>query len=59
MADDKTKVGGEDRKRINLHDDDEVREWAKSLGVTEDELCRAVVLVGNKAAAVQDYLAKK
>ena len=58
MADDKTKVGGQDRQRINLSQDYEVRDWTKSLGVTEDELRKAVAAVGNEADKVREYLKK-
>ena len=34
MADDKTKPGGQDRKRINLSEDYEVRDWCDKFGVT-------------------------
>ncbi len=30
MSDDKTKTGGQDRKRINLNEDYEVRDWSRS-----------------------------
>lgn len=53
MSDDKTKSGGQDRTRISLSDDYEVRDWAKKLGVTPDELKAAVKAVGNDAAAVE------
>jgi len=56
MADDKTKPGGQDRKRINLSEDYEVRDWAKKFGVTEDELRKAVGAVGNDAAKVEAHL---
>lgn len=59
MADDKTKVGGQDRSRINLNEDYEVRDWTKSLGVTEDQLRRAVAAVGDRADKVREYLKKK
>lgn len=59
MADDKTKVGGQDRKRINLNEDYEVRDWAKSLGVTGQELRAAVAAVGDRAEKVREYLRKK
>ncbi|WP_443083094.1 DUF3606 domain-containing protein [Variovorax sp. PBS-H4] len=59
MTDDKTKVGGQDRARINLNEDYEVRDWAKSLGVTEDELRKAVAAVGNQADKVREFLKKK
>ncbi|MBA3479571.1 MAG: DUF3606 domain-containing protein [Lautropia sp.] len=56
MADDKTKPGGQDRKRINLSEDYEVRDWAKKFGVSEDELRKAVGAVGNDAAKVEAHL---
>ncbi len=56
MADDKTKPGGQDRRRINLSEDYEVRDWAKKFGVSEDELRKAVGAVGNDAAKVEAYL---
>ncbi|KWT94700.1 MULTISPECIES: DUF3606 domain-containing protein [unclassified Variovorax] len=59
MADDKTKVGGQDRNRINLNQDYEVRDWTQSLGVTEDELRKAVAAVGNQADKVREYLKAK
>ena len=59
MADDKTKVGGQDRARINVNEDYEVRDWCKSLGVTEDELRKAVAAVGDQASKVREHLGKK
>jgi hypothetical protein len=57
MSDDKTKVGGQDRERINVHEDYELRDWSKSLGVTPEELKRAVAAVGDRAEKVREYLA--
>ena len=59
MADDKTKVGGQDRSRINVNEDYEVRDWTKSLGVSEEELRKAVAEVGDQADKVREYLGKK
>ncbi len=56
MADDKTKPGGQDRKRVNLSEDYEVRDWAKKFGVSEGELRKAVGAVGNDAAKVEAHL---
>ena len=56
MADDKKDVGGADRSRISLSEDYEVRDWMKSLGVSEEQLREAVHAVGNSADAVRDYL---
>lgn len=58
MADDKTNAGGQDRKRINLNEDYEVRDWTKSLGVTEQQLREAVKAVGDSAAKVREHLKK-
>ena len=56
MADDKNEVGVPDRARINLSEDYEIRDWTKSLGVSEDELRAAVDAVGNSADKVREYL---
>jgi len=55
MSDDKSKTGL-DRKLINLNEPYEVRDWTKSLGVTEEELRRAVATVGNSADKVREHL---
>jgi len=59
MADDKSLVGGQDRKRINLGEDDEVMNWAKSLDVTEEELRKAIAEVGDDAETVSEHLGRK
>lgn len=56
MADDKTKSGGQDRARISLSEDYEVRDWAKKFGVTPEALKEAVDKVGNDAKSVQEHL---
>ena len=56
MTDDKSKTGGQDRQRINLGEDYEVRDWAAKFGVTERALRRAVERVGDRAADVQREL---
>ena len=56
MADDKTMTGGQDPKRINIHEDYELRDWAASLGVTPDELQAAVKAVGDSVYAVRAHL---
>jgi hypothetical protein len=58
MSDD-TKQTAQDRKRISLEEDYEVRDWTKSLGCTEAQLRDAVKAVGNSADKVREYLAKK
>jgi hypothetical protein len=56
MADDKTHVGAPDRDRISLSEEYEIRDWTKSLGVSEEELREAVDAVGNAAEKVRNYL---
>jgi hypothetical protein len=55
MSDDKSKTG-EDRKLISMTDPEEVRDWCKAFGCTEEELQHAVDTVGNSAAQVREYL---
>jgi len=59
MSDDKSKSGGQDRKRISVNEDYEVRDWSKKFGVTPDELKAAVKAVGSDAAAVEAHLKGK
>ncbi len=52
MADDRTNRGGQDRSRINLHEDYEVRYWTEKFGVSKEQLEEAVRKVGSSASAV-------
>jgi hypothetical protein len=58
MSDDKTKSGGQDRQRINVHQDYELRDWAKSLNTTPEKIKEAVAAVGDRADKVREYLDK-
>lgn len=58
MADDLKNRGPQDRLRINVHEDHEVGYWTKALGVTKEELERAVKAVGVMAADVRKYFNK-
>lgn len=55
MQDDKTQTAL-DRKLINTSDAYELRDWAHSLGVSEDRIREAVAAVGSSAAKVRAYL---
>lgn len=59
MADDLNNRGAQDRARINLSEEHEVRYWTVALEVSEEELRRLVGEVGNNAEAVRTALAKK
>lgn len=58
MADDKSKTGGQDRDRINVNEDYELRDWSDKFGVTPDELKEAVEKVGPMADDVRKELGK-
>jgi hypothetical protein len=56
MSDDRNRTGGQDRERISLTEDYEVRDWAAKFGVTEKALRDAVARVGDRAEDVQKEL---
>jgi Protein of unknown function (DUF3606) len=56
MSDDKSNSGGQDRQRINVNQDYELRDWAKSLNTTPERLKEAVQAVGDRADKVREYL---
>lgn len=56
MSDDKCDSQGQDRQRINMHQEFELRDWSKSLGVTPEERTRAIASVGDRADEVREYL---
>jgi len=58
MSDDLKNRGQQDRLRINIHEQHEVQYWTKELGVSREELERAVKAVGVMAADVRRHLGK-
>ncbi|ACU07692.1 hypothetical protein FIC_01244 [Flavobacteriaceae bacterium 3519-10] len=56
MADNKNKSGEPDRSLINTSERYEMDYWTKKLGVSDEELKRAVKAVGNSAEKVAVYL---
>lgn len=58
MSDDLNKRGQQDRSRINVHEEHEVRYWTEALGVNRDQLENAVRQVGPSASAVREHLAR-
>ena len=59
MSDNLNNRGAQDRARINLSEQHEVRFWTSALGVSEDELRLLVAEVGDQAEAVRMALAEK
>ena len=58
MPDDLKQRGTQDRARISMIEDHEVRYWTKELGVTKEQLAAAVKKVGSSAEAVRRELDK-
>jgi hypothetical protein len=56
MADDLTNRGAQDRARINVNEEHEMRYWREKFGVTADQLKAAVKAVGVEAKAVEQHL---
>ncbi len=56
MADDKTGANGPARDRINVNQDDELRDWAKKFNVSPDQIKEAVQAVGDHADDVEMHL---
>ena len=56
MADDLSRRDGQDRARINIHQEHEVRDWAARFGVTKEQLKAAVQAVGDRADEVERHL---
>ncbi|MEH6438211.1 DUF3606 domain-containing protein [Massilia sp. DD77] len=59
MSDNLQKAGSQDRSRINVHEEWEVRHWTEALGVSREELERAVKAVGPSAEAVRAHLGRR
>lgn len=58
MSDDLSNRGTQDRSRISMGEEHEVAYWTKALGVSREELQRAVDKVGNSTTAVRKELGK-
>jgi Protein of unknown function (DUF3606) len=58
MADDLKNRGAQDRTRVNVNEDHEVRYWTQKWGVSKEQLAAAVNKVGVTADAVARELGK-
>ena len=56
MADDLKQTGKQDDQRINVEQDHELSYWTKELGVSRDELRRAVQQAGSLVKDVRQHL---
>ena len=58
MVDNPALRGKQDRTRIAMHEEHEVRYWTHHLGVTREQLQAAVDAVGHTTDAVRKFLAE-
>lgn len=56
MADDKNLRGGRDRLRISANEQYEIRYMAEKLGVSENEVRKAIQQIGDNREKVEEYL---
>jgi hypothetical protein len=56
MADDLKKTGRQDDERINVEQDHEVNYWSEKLGVSREQLRKAVQAAGPMVKDVQRHL---
>jgi hypothetical protein len=59
MPDDTSQSSGQDRQRINVNQEYELRDWAKSLNTTPERVKEAVQAVGDRADKVREYLGER
>jgi CRISPR/Cas system-associated endonuclease Cas3-HD len=59
MSDDMKQRGAQDRARININEEHEVRYWTDALGVSKQQLAEAVQAVGVSADKVRAHLGKR
>jgi Protein of unknown function (DUF3606) len=59
MSDDKTQSQGQDRERINVNQEYELRDWARSMNTTPERLKEAVQAVGDRADKVREFLGQR
>jgi hypothetical protein len=56
MSDNKSNSNDQDKLRINIQDESELRDWSKKLDATPEELKEAVAAVGDLASDVEMHL---
>ncbi len=58
MADNLQSAGPQDRSRINVHEEWELRYWTQELGVSKERLAELVKEVGPSVSAVRQRLSR-
>jgi hypothetical protein len=54
MSDDKSNRGSQDRSRINLNEDYEVRYWCREFGIAPDRLRELIGQLGDSAETIRE-----
>jgi hypothetical protein len=58
MPDNLKDRGAQDRSRVNIHEEHEVRYWTEKWGVTKDQMAKAIERAGVSVQAVARELGK-
>lgn len=59
MSTDNVHARKAEKEKINVHDSMELRSWSNRLGVTKEEIIKAVQQVGDSAEKVTEFINKK
>ena len=59
MSDETSQRGAQDRQRINMNQEHEVRYWTERFNVSREQLQQAVDAVGSMATSVEQKLKRK
>ena len=59
MSDGKNRSHGQDRERINVDQERELREWARRMNTTPERLREAVRAVGDRADKVREFVGER
>ena len=59
MSDDLSNRGPQDRSRVSLSEEHEVRYWTQAIGVSKEQLAAAVKAVGSSVERVRAHLGKR
>jgi len=58
MTDDSIRKESADLRRVNVHEEHELKYWVKEFGVSKERIIEAVYAVGTSAETVRKYLNK-
>ena len=58
MLDDTSKQASDERPRINVHKESDLKYWADRFGVSHEKLRQTVATVGSTVEAVKEHLGK-